>query len=135
MQPVLLRTTLLGGQPMDQQSIKQELLQIRSQLLDLDLGSEESLKVSLEDEGGDESSDQHMGDVGTVTFTREMELSLHDNTEHLLAQVNRALEKMGEGTYGLCDRCGRPIEEARLRAIPYATRCMEHQRELERDLR
>lgn len=118
---------------MDEQSIKLELLQLRSQLLDLDASSVESLKVSLEDESGDESSDQHMGDVGTVTFSREMELSLQGNTEHLIAQVNRALEKMEEGTYGACDRCGRPIEEARLRAIPYATRCMEHQRELERD--
>lgn len=86
----------------------------------------------MEEESGEESSDQHSADVAAVTLTREMDLSLRSTIEHLLAQVDRALEKIEEGTYGLCDRCGAPIEESRLQAVPEATLCLEHQRALER---
>jgi RNA polymerase-binding protein DksA len=117
---------------MNPEKAKRELLQLRSRLQTDDRELSESLGISLEEESGDESSDQHMGDVATVTLNREMDLSLQENTEHLLAQVNRALEKIDEGTYGKCDRCGRPIEEGRLEIVPYATLCLQHERELER---
>jgi RNA polymerase-binding protein DksA len=117
---------------MDSQAAKQELLQFRSQLLALDQEESERLATSLEEEADEETYDQHIADVGAVTLDREMELSLQGNTERLLEQVNRALEKIEEGTYGLCDRCGQPIEEGRLEAVPYATLCIRHQRELER---
>jgi DnaK suppressor protein len=117
---------------MDPKSAKRALLQLKRQLTDLDEKEAESLAVSLEEEAGDEAYDQHSADVGTVTLTREIDLSLQENTERLLAQVNRALEKIEEGTYGVCDRGGEPIEEGRLKAMPYATLCMKHQVELER---
>lgn len=119
---------------MDPQTAKQALLQLRSRLVDQNVELGESLSVSLEDESGEETSDQHPGDVGTVTYTRELDLSLQDNTERLLAQVDRALEKIEEGTYGICDRNGHPIEPGRLDAKPYATLCLKHQKELERSL-
>lgn len=108
------------------------LLLMRARLLELDEEMTESLAIGLEEESGEESSDQHMADVGTVTLSRELDLSVQGNTEHLLAQVDRALEKLDDGTYGLCDRCGGPIGEGRLRSMPYAVLCLEHQRELER---
>ena len=117
---------------MDPQTAKKELLQFRSQLLALDQEETERLATSLEEEADEETYDQHLADVGTVTLDREMELSLQGNTERLLEQVDRALEKIEEGTYGLCDRCGQPIEAGRLQAVPYAIFCMRHQRELER---
>jgi len=117
---------------MDVDNAKVELLRLRSQLLELEEGVTESLATGLEEESGEESSDQHMADVGTITVARELDLSLQGNTERLLAQVERALEKIEEGTYGLCDRCGGLIGEGRLEVMPYATLCMEHQRELER---
>lgn len=117
---------------MDLGNAKKELLRLRSQLLELEEGATESLATGLEEESGEESSDQHMADVGSVTVARELDLSLQSNTQRLLAQVERALEKIDEGTYGLCDRCGEPIGEGRLEAMPYATLCMEHQKELER---
>jgi DnaK suppressor protein len=117
---------------MDSQTAKEELLRLRSQLLELDEEVSESLAVGLEEESGEESSDQHMADVGTVTLSRELDLSLQGNTQHMLAQVDRALQKLEEGTYGLCDRCDAPIGEGRLRAMPFATLCLEHQKELER---
>ena len=117
---------------MDPKLAKRRLLQLRRQLVTLDEDATTSLAISLEEESGDEAYDQHEADVGTVTLSREMDLSLQGNTEHLLTQVNRALEKIEEGTYGICDRGGEPIEEGRLQAAPYATLCMKHQKELER---
>lgn len=117
---------------MDPTEAKQELLRLRARLAEQDEALSESLGISLEEESGEESSDQHSADVGAITLTRELDLSLRSNIEHLLAQVDRALEKIDEGSYGLCDRCGEPIEESRLRAVPEATLCLKHQRDLER---
>jgi RNA polymerase-binding protein DksA len=117
---------------MDPQQAKQALLRLRARLLEQDEALSESLGISLEEEAGDESSDQHLADVGAVTLNRELDLSMRENVEHLLEQVDRALEKIEEGTYGLCDRCGQPIEEGRLQAMPEATLCLRHQKELER---
>ena len=117
---------------MDPKLAKRRLLKLRRQLLELDEDATTSLAVPLEEESGDESYDQHEADVGTVTLSREMDVSLQENTERMLAQVDRALEKIEEGTYGICDRGGEPIEEGRLEAVPYATLCLKHQKELER---
>lgn len=117
---------------MDPQQAKQALLRLRARLLEQDEALSESLGISLEEEAGDESSDQRLADVGAVTLNRELDLSMRENVEHLLEQVDRALEKIEEGTYGLCDRCGQPIEEGRLQAMPEATLCLRHQKELER---
>ena len=117
---------------MDPKLAKRRLLQLRRRLLALDQAEGDSLATSLEEESGDEAYDQHEADVGTVTLSREMDLSLQENTERLLAQVDRALAKIEEGTYGICDRGGEPIEEGRLEAVPYATLCLKHQKELER---
>jgi RNA polymerase-binding protein DksA len=117
---------------MDPQQAKQALLRLRARLLEQGEALSESLGISLEEEAGDESSDQHLADVGAVTLNRELDLSMRENVEHLLEQVDRALEKIEEGTYGLCDRCGQPIEEGRLQAMPEATLCLRHQKELER---
>lgn len=117
---------------MDPQEAKRDLLKLRLRLLHQEDDLSESLAVPLEEEAGEESLDQHPADVGTATFTRELDLSLQYNTERLLAQITRALEKIDEGTYARCDQCGRPIEESRLEVVPYATLCLEHQREIER---
>ena len=73
----------------------------------------------------------HPGDLGTITFEREKDLALNENVEDLLAQINDALGRMENGTYGLCIRCNRPIAEARLEALPYAAYCIECQNHLE----
>ena len=116
----------------DIEKAKEELLLLRDELGGEDERLAKSLGNSLEEESGEEASDQHMADVGTVTHDRELDASIQANTERLLAQVERALEKIDQGTYGRCDRCGQPIDEGRLRAIPYATLCMRDQQQLER---
>ena len=118
---------------MDPQTAKQELLQLQAQLVALDEEADERLSTMLEEEVDDESFDQRPADTASVTLDRSLDLSLQGNTERMLEHVDRALDKIEEGTYGLCDRCGQPIEEGRLEAKPYATLCMRHQRELERE--
>jgi len=69
--------------------------------------------------------DQHQGDTGTETFLRERDLALEDDAHAILRQVEVALKKIEEGTYGTCERCGKIIQAARLEAIPYTPYCIE----------
>ncbi len=62
----------------------------------------------------------HPADSGTELFEREKDIALDANIDSMLATIHRALAKIDEGTFGVCDRCGKPIPEARLEAIPYA---------------
>jgi RNA polymerase-binding protein DksA len=90
---------------------------------------------SLEDETGDlvsSSIDNHLGDMATATFDRELDYTLEGNAEQLLAAIDSALARMEAGTYGRCQNCGRPISPERLEAIPWATRCIDCKRKEER---
>jgi RNA polymerase-binding protein DksA len=74
----------------------------------------------------------HMADDGTAAFDQAASLALQRNQERLLEQVDKALERMDAGSYGLCERCSEKIDYARLKAIPYATLCIECQPRAER---
>ncbi len=63
-------------------------------------------------------------DAGTATFEREHDLSLAANSRDLLAQVERALDRLEAGTYGICEVCGNPIGKERLKAFPKVTLCV-----------
>lgn len=77
------------------------------------------------------ADENHPGDVGTELQLREQDLALIENARQLLVQINRAIEKIDEGTYGLSDRSGEPILAERLEAIPYAIFTAEEQGILE----
>lgn len=81
------------------------------------------------------SADQHQADVGTETFNRERDLSIYERVEAELADVEHALHRLEEGTYGTCEACGRPIDEGRLEAVPAARLCLEDQAAAEREAR
>jgi DnaK suppressor protein len=81
---------------------------------------------------GEMGFDEEYADAGTATFERERDLSLVNNLRDLMERIDKALAKMGEGTYGLCDRCGRPIEKLRLKALPYANLCIKDKQAEER---
>jgi len=90
---------------------------------------------SLEDDTGElggAATDQHLGDVATATFERELSETLEDNAGAVLAAIDRALGRIEDGTYGICQRCGRPIAEERLEALPYAELCIDCKRAAER---
>jgi RNA polymerase-binding protein DksA len=92
----------------------------------------ESNSTSLEDETEEETYDNHLADSATATLNREIDYTLEENSEHVLSSIEQALQRIKNGTFGTCARCGRQIAEERLEAIPYATRCIDCQRVAER---
>lgn len=72
------------------------------------------------------------GEPETATYERERDLSLLENARTLLDQVDRALRKVAEGTYGVCESCGKKIEAARVKALPHASLCISCKRQEER---
>ena len=72
------------------------------------------------------SLDQHQGDIGTETFEREKDFSLLEQLEAEIGDLDAALRKIDEGTYGICEVCGRAIEPERLEAVPGTRTCIEH---------
>lgn len=71
--------------------------------------------------------DQHPADLGTETFEREKDMSILEHVEAQLTDVDRALTRLEQGSYGTCEACGRPIDEDRLRARPAARFCIDDQ--------
>lgn len=114
-----------------------ELTEISAELeseaegLRLEIASTESqiaerLGNSVQNAGDDEA------DAGTKVYEREQELALTQNARRLLDQAERALERIGEGSYGVCESCGKPIGKARLMAFPRATLCVSCKQREER---
>ncbi|HEX2700992.1 MAG TPA: TraR/DksA C4-type zinc finger protein [Acidimicrobiales bacterium] len=81
------------------------------------------------------SVDQHQADVGTETFNRERDLSILERVQAELADVEHALQRLDDGTYGTCEACGRPIDDGRLEALPAARFCLDDQATAEREVR
>jgi RNA polymerase-binding protein DksA len=94
--------------------------------------SEESERESLSELS---ASDQHPGDIGTETIEREKDLSILEQVEAELADVAHALERLDDGTYGICEACGQPIGDERLEAMPAARFCLKDQALAEREVR
>lgn len=88
---------------------------------------------SLSDETEELSfQDNHLGDVATATFDREMASTLEHNSTHVLTAIDAALARIDAGSFGTCQACGGPIGEERLEALPWATLCIEDKRKQER---
>jgi len=87
---------------------------------------------SISDETGEDAVyDNHLADTATETYDRELDYSLEENSEHVLTEIDAALKRIADGTYGQCTNCGTQIPEERLEARPYATLCIECQRQRE----
>jgi RNA polymerase-binding protein DksA len=88
---------------------------------------------TLTDESGEETAyDNHLADTATITYERELDITLEDNEERLLAEIDAALKRIDEGTYGICTNRGEQIPVERLEALPWTTLCIDCQRERER---
>jgi DnaK suppressor protein len=94
------------------------------------LASEQAITGLMRDSGDGAGDDQ--ADTGSKNITRESELALAGNAREMLLQTERALERLGAGTYGLCENCGKPIGKARMQAFPRATLCVECKQRQER---
>jgi DnaK suppressor protein len=109
--------------------LEEERQQLQRQFSELE---QSSLAASQSELSGEMAFDEEYADAGTATFEREKDLSLSNNIRDLIDQIDRALRRMEEGTYGLCVRCGNPIEKARLAALPYAELCIKDKQAEER---
>jgi DnaK suppressor protein len=119
----------------DQQFVenqRERLLGLRDELLRI----REGMSADEEDLGeseGDQVLDS--GDLSQDMFTREMDASIGEQAERRLGEVDRALRKIEEGTYGLSDQSGEPIPRGRLEAVPEAARTVEEQQRFEQERR
>jgi RNA polymerase-binding protein DksA len=106
----------------------------RQRVLDAINYLHEETPGSLEDETEEivGNADNHLGDTATATLDREIDYSLEENSEQVLRAIDAALQRIEDGTYGVCTTCGQPISEERLEAIPYATQCIDCRRKGER---
>jgi DnaK suppressor protein len=107
------------------QHLKEELLRIRT-------GMSADEQERAENEG---ATQLDSGDMSQEMFTREMDATIGEQVERRLKDVDRALQKIDEGTYGLSDVNGEPIPKGRLEAMPEAIRTVEEQQRFERERR
>jgi len=109
---------------------KKRLEEMRGQLTKLLKGSTADVKTPDEAAG----YSQHQADQGTDDFDRTISLEVTSQEYGLLRQIDRALEKIDEGTYGICDISGVEIPIARLEAVPYAVMTVKAQEQMEKGL-
>lgn len=112
------RAEFLAGQ-------RELLLEERRSYID----SAEALKaqadsLALEHEPGDVQFDEEGGEGGTANVDREIDLYLSAQARATVVEIDRALQKIQDGTYGVCEQCGEAIPDARLQALPYAALCV-----------
>ncbi len=108
---------------------RSRLTDVRSRLTDVNSESEGDSLAELS------SIDQHQADIGTETFEREKDLAILESIEAELTDVEHALRRLDDGTYGMCEACGLPIDEERLEALPATRLCRDDQQRAEEDAR
>lgn len=91
----------------------------------------EDLVTETQSQQDDSGVGNHVGDDASELFERERNLALRSNVQSLLDQVELALHRLDEGSYGICARCGKEIGLERLEAHPSATFCITCQSEVE----
>jgi len=72
--------------------------------------------------------DNHLADIATETVDREIDYTLEENSGNVLREIETALKRIDDGTYGICAVCGKPIEPERLEYLPWATVCADDAR-------
>jgi RNA polymerase-binding protein DksA len=116
----------------DTEHFKERLLAEQRRVKEaLDYIHEEN-RSQLEDDREEIPSDNHPGDMATSTFDRELDATLEGNEERLLQAIDAALQRIEDGTFGICQNCGQPIAAERLEALPWTTRCIDCKRREER---
>ncbi len=115
------------------ESYRNVLLDLRARLRgDLDQMTDEALRRNQNETSGNLSNvPLHMADVGTENYDQEFTLSLIENEQSTLEQVQTALGKIDLGSYGRCEECDEPIAKPRLQALPYTRHCIQCARKLE----
>ncbi|MFL6516475.1 MAG: TraR/DksA C4-type zinc finger protein, partial [Bacillus sp. (in: firmicutes)] len=110
---------------------KGKLVQIKKETIEM---LESNQPLSFEDYGELTSYDNHFADTATELDEREKQLIVCENAKRILEEVNEALERVSDGTYGVCVDTGENIPYDRLEALPYAKRTVEAQEKLANQL-
>ena len=126
---------------------KPELIEFRDLLEDMQSRlrgdvrqlTKEALGTDRQDGGGESKSPTHMAELGSDTFEQDFTLSLAANEQETLTEISAALQRIKDGTFGLCEICAKDgksptqstIPKPRLRAIPYARTCVDCARKRE----
>jgi RNA polymerase-binding protein DksA len=112
---------------------RQQLLNLRNRLKGdvTNLADEALRKAGGEASGSLSNMPIHMADLGTDNFEQEFTLSLLENEEHALEEINAAIDRIAKGKFGHCEECEKEIPRDRLKALPYARRCLACTRKLE----
>jgi DnaK suppressor protein len=94
----------------------------------------EENRATTEDEQHELSggSDNHLADIATYTYDRELDSTLEGAEGEHLSHIEAALKRIEDGTYGICENCGKPVSPERLEAMPWATLCIDCKRLAER---
>jgi DnaK suppressor protein len=95
------------------------------------LGDIEAIDSENQAQQDDYGIGNHVADDASEVFARERNLALRGNAEDLLSQIDTAMQRLEDGSYGTCARCGREIDAERLEARPYAVHCITCQSEIE----
>ena len=113
---------------------KERLLAVRARMRgDVNQLADAALKKNGKESSGNLSSMPiHMADIGSDAYEQEFALTLMETEEGTLDAIEAALERIEEGTYGICEECGTKIAKARLNAIPYVALCVKCAEQLER---
>ena len=118
----------------DIEPFKTRLLQERERTVKAIAYLHEENRGTTEDEARELSGglDNHLADIATHTYDRELDSTLEESEEQHLSHIDAALNRIEAGTFGICTNCGRPIGLERLEAMPWVTLCIDCKRKAER---
>src|SRR5262249_12652244 len=109
-----------------QKTLRKQLEERKTEIeQDVSYMADEMKSIGVEQDDEDGSIGNHFAEDGASVTEAERIVTVTEDLQDILAQVNAALTRMNEGTYGVCQRCGRPIAEPRLEAFPYVAYCIE----------
>ena len=107
---------------------KEKLVRLKQEITE---GLEGNQPLSFEDYGELASVNNHLADTASQLEEREVQLSIKDSGQHILHEINEALERIDNGTYGICVDTGEDIPSGRLEVLPYAKRTVQAQKEFD----
>jgi DnaK suppressor protein len=119
----------------DTEHFRIELLKERERVQAAIANLRDSHPGSLDDEVEEVTGtfdNDHLGETATATLDREIDYTLGENSGQVLAEINQALARIEDGTYGTCAACGKEIPAERLEAYPWASLCIDDARKAER---
>jgi DnaK suppressor protein len=118
----------VGGDPADKFIEEQRTLLLSERAEYTEKADELKAEADLlarDSEPGDIQFDEEGGEGGNANVERELDLVLSAQARAAVDEIDRALTKIDNGTYGTCETCGQPIPRARLKALPYASLCVQ----------